>query len=87
MFTRDAVERVARTVIQAGLGAILAVWIQAGSWSDIDWNTIWQVGLYAGVLALLMALGAKGVGSPDNASFDPDTGVPGDIGDPPIDEA
>jgi hypothetical protein len=68
-FTRDAVERVVRTVVQAALAAVLAVWVSAGSFSDIDWNTVWQVALYAGGLALLTALAAKGVGSSDDASF------------------
>lgn len=68
-FTRDAVERVARTVIQAALAAVLALWAQAGSFSNLDWNAIWQVALYAGGLALLTALAAKRSGSPDDASF------------------
>lgn len=73
-FTRDAVERVVRTVVQAALAAVLAVWVAAGSFSDIDWNTVWQVALYAGGLALLTSLAAKGVGSSDDASFQDDTG-------------
>lgn len=68
-FTRDAVERVVRTVIQAALAAVLAVWVSAGSFSDIDWNTVWQVALYAGGLALLTALAAGKVGSSNDASF------------------
>ena len=68
-FTRDAIERVVRTVVQAALAAVLAVWVSAGSFSDIDWNTVWQVALYAGGLALLTALAAKGAGNRDDASF------------------
>jgi hypothetical protein len=68
-FTRDAVERVIRTVVQSALAAVAAVWIAAGSWDGIDWNVVWQVALYAGGLSLLMALGAKQVGSNDDASF------------------
>ncbi|HET8784136.1 MAG TPA: holin [Candidatus Limnocylindrales bacterium] len=68
-FTRDAVERVVRTVIQAALAAVLAVWVSAGSFSDIDWNTVWQVALYAGGLALLTALAGSKVGSSNDASF------------------
>lgn len=73
-FTRDAVERVVRTVVQAALAAVLAVWVSAGSFNEIDWNTVWQVALYAGGLALLTALAAKGTGSPDDASFKPPSG-------------
>ena len=68
-FTRDALERVVRTVLQAALAAVLAVWVSAGSFSDIDWNTVWQVALYAGGLALLTSLVAKGTGDSDSASF------------------
>lgn len=68
-FTRDAIERVIRTVVQAALAAVLAVWVSAGSFSDIDWNTVWQVALYAGGLALLTSLAASKTGSSDNASF------------------
>ena len=68
-FTRDAIERVIRTVVQAALAAVLAVWVSAGSFSDIDWNTVWQVALYAGGLALLTALAASQTGSKDDASF------------------
>ena len=68
-FTRDAIERVVRTVVQAALAAVLAVWVSAGSFSDIDWNTVWQVALYAGGLALLTALAAKSAGSSNDASF------------------
>lgn len=68
-FTKDAVERVVRTVIQAAVAAVAAVWISAGSFDAIDWNTVWQVAVYAGGLALLFALGAKRTGSSDSASF------------------
>lgn len=72
-FTRDAIERVLRTVIQAALAAILAVWVSAGSFGNIDWNTVWQVALYAGGFALLTALAGSQVGSKNDASFQ-DTG-------------
>jgi hypothetical protein len=70
-FTRDALERVVRTVVQAAVAAVLAVWISAGSFGGIDWNTVWQVALYAGGLALLTALAARQTGDKDSASFQP----------------
>lgn len=68
-FARDAVERTARTVVQASAAAVLAVWISAGSWSAIDWSVIWQVALFAAGLTILTALAGAQRGSPDDASF------------------
>ncbi len=68
-FTLDAVERVARTVAQAVIGAIAAVVVGSGGWDALDWTVVWKTGAFAGLAALLFALGAKNVGSPDDASF------------------
>jgi hypothetical protein len=68
-FSIDTLERVVRTVVQAALAAVLALWVSAGSFDKIDWSACWQVALYAGGLALLTALAAKPVGDPDSASF------------------
>lgn len=68
-FTLDAVERVARTVVQAVIAAVLAVIVGSGGWDAIDWNVVWKVGAFAGIIALLTALAAKGVGSSADASF------------------
>lgn len=69
MFWKDTIERVARTVIQVAAGAVLAVWIDAGSFGEIDWGIVWQAAVYAGGLALLMALAGKSIGgNPDSPS-------------------
>ena len=68
-FTRDAVERVARTVIQAVVGAVLAVVVGSGGWDALDWSVVWKTGAFAGLVALLTALAAKSSGSSDSASF------------------
>ena len=68
-FTRDAIERTIRTAIQSAAAAVLALWIQAGNFSDLDWNTVWQVALFAAGFTVLTALAGKQSGSPDNASF------------------
>lgn len=65
----DTVERVARTVVQASAAAVLALWIQAGSFDQIDWTTMWQVAVFAGGAALLTAIIAKPVGNTDSPSF------------------
>ena len=68
-FTLDAVERTVRTAVQASAAAILALWIQAGSFSNLDWNAMWQVAVFAAGFTLLTALAAKPVGdNPDSAS-------------------
>ena len=68
-FTLDTIERTARTVLQSSAAAILALWIQAGSFSNLDWNAMWQVAVFAAGFTLLTALAAKPVGdNPDSAS-------------------
>lgn len=69
MFTRDALERVARTVVQAAVAAVLAVVVGSGGWDSIDWGIVWKTGAFAGLVALLTALAAKNVGDPQDASF------------------
>lgn len=71
-FTRDAIERTVRTAIQAAAAAVLALWIQAGSFGGIDWNALWQVALFAAGFTVLTAVAAKGSGSPNDASFTSD---------------
>lgn len=68
-FSKDALERTARTVVQAVVGAVLAVVVGSGGWDSIDWNIVWKTGAFAGLVALLTALGAKQVGSSDSASL------------------
>ncbi len=68
-FTRDAIERTIRTAVQASAAAVLALWIQAGSFGELDWSAMWQVALFASGFTLLTAIAAKGSGSPDDASF------------------
>jgi hypothetical protein len=68
-FSLDALERVARTTVQASAAAVLALWIQAGSFSEIDWTAMWQVALFAAGFTLLTALAGKGAGNPEDASF------------------
>jgi hypothetical protein len=65
----DTAERVARTTLQASAAAILALWIQAGSFDEIDWNAMWKVGLFAAGLTLLTAIVGNQTGSKDNTSF------------------
>ena len=68
-FTLDTVERTVRTILQSSAAAILALWIQAGSFSNLDWNAMWQVAVFAAGFTLLTALAAKPVGdNPDSAS-------------------
>lgn len=68
-FSKDALERIIRTVVQASAAAVLALWIQAGSFSALDWTAVWQVALFAAGFTLLTALAGKSAGSPDDASF------------------
>lgn len=68
-FTLDTIERTARTVVQSAAAAVLAVWIAAGSWGEIDWSVVWQVALFAAGFTILTALAGKQAGSPDDASF------------------
>lgn len=68
-FNRDALERVVRTVVQAVVGAVLAVVIGSGGWDSLDWNVVWKTGVFAGLVALLTALAAKQSGDSDSASF------------------
>lgn len=68
-FWKDLVERSIRTFIQAAGAAVAVLWIDAGSWSAIKWSNVWEVGLYAGGLAVLTAWFAKKVGDRDTASF------------------
>lgn len=68
-FTRDAVERVVRTAVQAAAAAVLALWIQAGSFDKLDWTAVWQVAVFAAGASLLTAVAAKSSGSSDSASF------------------
>lgn len=64
----DVIERTVRTAIQATAGAALAFWIEAGSFGDIDWNTLWQVCAYAAGLSFLMAIAGTRIANPDNGS-------------------
>jgi hypothetical protein len=67
----DVVERTVRTAIQVTAAAVLAFWVEAGSFGDIDWNLLWQVAAYAAGLSLLMALAGTRVASPDDGSVLP----------------
>lgn len=62
-FWKDTIERVVRTAIQAAAAAVLAVWIEAGSFGEIDWNVVWQVAVFAAGASVLMALASKPIGS------------------------
>lgn len=68
-FTRDAIERTVRTVVQAVVAAVLAVVVGSGGWDAIDWSIVWKTGAFAGLVALLTALGAKQINSSDSASI------------------
>jgi len=72
-FSKDALERIIRTIVQASAAAVLALWIQAGSFSNLDWAAVWQVALFAAGFTLLTALAGKTTGSPDDASFREET--------------
>jgi hypothetical protein len=71
MFWKDTVERVVRTAIQAAAAAVLAVWIEAGSFDNIDWTVVWQVAVFAAGASLLMALASMKIGDPNSASVLP----------------
>ena len=64
----DALERTVRTALQVTAAAVLALWIDSGSFSEIDWNTLWQVAAYASGLSFLMALAGTKTGNADNGS-------------------
>lgn len=68
-FKIDAIERTVRTTIQVTAAAVLALWIQAGSFGNIDWTALWQTAVFAAGLSLLMALAGRRVGSNDDGSF------------------
>lgn len=70
-YIKDTIERVIRTAIQAGAAAVLAVWIEAGSWGNIEWSVVWQVFVFAAGASLLMALAAKPIGDSSSASVLP----------------
>lgn len=70
-YIKDTIERVVRTAIQAGAAAVLAVWIEAGSFADIDWTVVWQVFVFAAGASLLMALASKPIGDSNSASVLP----------------
>ncbi len=65
----DILERTARTAVQVSAAAVLALWIDAGSFNNIDWNTMWQVAVYASGLSFLMALAGTKTGDPNDGSF------------------
>lgn len=68
-FRLDVLERTARTIVQVTAAAVLALWIQAGSFTNLDWTALWQTAVFAAGLSVLMGLAGKGFGSPDDASF------------------
>lgn len=70
-FWKDTAERVARTAIQAAAAAVLAVWIAAGSFDQIDWTVVWQVAVFAAGASVLMALASKPIGDPESPSVLP----------------
>jgi hypothetical protein len=68
-FTKDAVERLARTVVQVAASVALALFIDAGNIADMDWTLLWQAVAFAAIATVLTALAGKTTGSPDDASF------------------
>lgn len=68
-YSWDTVERTVRTIVQAVVGAVLAVVVGSGGWDAISWDVVWKTGAFAGLVAVLMALAGKSAGSPDDASF------------------
>lgn len=68
-FWKDTLERTVRTAVQSAAAAILALWIQAGSFGELDWSAMWQVAVFAVGFTLLTAIAAKPVGDPDSASL------------------
>jgi hypothetical protein len=69
MFWKDTVERTVRTAVQAAAAAVLALWIQAGSFDGIDWSAMWQVAVFAAGFTILSALASKPVGNTDSPSL------------------
>lgn len=60
----DTIERTVRTTVQAAAAAILALWIQAGSFDKLDWDAMWQVAVFAAGFTLLTAIaGARSGGN------------------------
>jgi hypothetical protein len=70
----DVIERTIRTAIQVSAAAVLAFWVDAGSFEGIDWNMLWQVAVYAAGLSFLMALAGTRTGDPENGSVIPPEG-------------
>lgn len=68
-FWKDTIERTVRTAVQAAAAAVLALWIQAGSFSELDWSAMWQVAVFAVGFTLLTAVAAKTVGDPNSPSL------------------
>lgn len=68
-FSRDTIERTVRTAVQSAAAAILALWIQAGSFGELDWSAMWQVALFSAGFTVLTAVAARPVGNPDSASL------------------
>jgi len=68
-YWKDALERLARTVIQAIAGTALAIVSNSGSFNNIDWNLLSSAVGYTALFTLLTALAAKGVGDKNSASF------------------
>lgn len=68
-FWKDTLERTARTAVQASAAAVLALWIQAGSFSALDWSAMWQVAVFASGFTILTALASKPVGDPESPSL------------------
>ena len=64
----DVIERTVRTAIQVTAAAVLALWIDAGSFGSIDWNVMWQVAAYAAGLSFLMALAGTRTGDSSTGS-------------------
>lgn len=72
----DVVERTIRTAIQASAGAVLALWIEAGSFANLDWTLMWQVAAFTTGLSFLMALAGTQVASNNDASFTNESNTP-----------
>lgn len=68
-FWKDTLERTARTAAQASAAAVLALWIQAGSFNELDWSAMWQVAVFATGFTFLTALAGKTTGDPNSASL------------------
>lgn len=68
-FSKDAIERLVRTVVQVAAGVALALFIDAGNIADMDWTLLWQSVVFAAIATVLTALAGKTTGNPDSASF------------------